>query len=99
MCVYFLRYEDSVNHHLIPLPLSPPPSGGKYFVTGGTDHIIRVYMCIPGPPTLQAELDSQHKVRNDKFLSTVWIYTVHVSFPLTGEDYDSTVWQHRGRVR
>ena len=30
--------------------------GGKFFVTGGTDRIIRVYMCIPGPPTLQAEL-------------------------------------------
>ena len=31
-------------------------SGGKFFVTGGTDLIIRVYVCIPGPPTLQAEL-------------------------------------------
>ena len=31
-------------------------AGGKYFVTGGTDCIIRVYVCIPGPPTLEAEL-------------------------------------------
>ena len=30
--------------------------GGKFFVTGGTDRIIRVYVCIPGPPTLHAEL-------------------------------------------
>lgn len=36
-------------------------AGGKYFVTGGTDHILRVYVCIPGPPVLQAELDG-HKV-------------------------------------
>ena len=35
--------------------------GGKYFVTGGTDHILRVYVCNPGPPALQAELDG-HKV-------------------------------------
>ena len=38
-------------------------TGGKYFVTGGTDHILRVYVCIPGPPVLQAEL-VRHKVRS-----------------------------------
>ena len=32
-------------------------AGGKYFVTGGTDHILRVYVCNPGPPVLLAELD------------------------------------------
>lgn len=37
-------------------------AGGKYFVTGGTDHILRVYVCNPGPPVLQAELDG-HTVR------------------------------------
>ena len=42
--------------------------GGKYFVTGGTDHIIRVYICIPGPPTLQAELEEPHTVRTN----TAW---------------------------
>ena len=31
--------------------------GGKFFVTGGTDRIIRVYQCIPDPPTLVAELN------------------------------------------
>ena len=36
-------------------------SGGKYFVTGGTDHLLRVYVCIPGPPVLYTELDG-HKV-------------------------------------
>ncbi len=36
-------------------------AGGKYFVTGGTDHILRVYICNPGPPVLVAELDG-HKV-------------------------------------
>ena len=43
-------------------------TGGKYFVTGGTDHIIRVYICIPGPPTLQAELEGQHTVRHNQLL-------------------------------
>ena len=32
-------------------------AGGKYFVTGGSDHILRAYLCIPGPPTLQGELN------------------------------------------
>lgn len=32
-------------------------------MTGGTDHIVRVYVCIPGPPTLQAELEEPHTVR------------------------------------
>lgn len=39
-------------------------AGGKYFVTGGTDHILRVYVCNPGPPVLHAELDG-HKVLKD----------------------------------
>ena len=37
-------------------------AGGKYFVTGGTDHILRVYLCIPDSPTLHAELEG-HKVK------------------------------------
>ena len=49
-----MLYNDIVFSYII---------GGKYFVTGGTDHIIRVYICIPGPPTLQAELEDQHTVR------------------------------------
>ena len=36
--------------------------GGKYFVTGGTDKFVRVYVCIPGPPTLMAEVLA-HSVR------------------------------------
>ena len=36
-------------------------TGGKYFATGGTDRIVRVYSCIPGPPTLTAEV-SGHMV-------------------------------------
>jgi len=37
-------------------------AGGKYFVTGGTDHILRVYLCNPDSPILHAELDG-HKVK------------------------------------
>ena len=36
--------------------------GGKYFVTGGTDKFVRVYVCIPGPPTLMVEVLA-HSVR------------------------------------
>ena len=28
-----------------------------FFVTGGTDRIVRVYQCIPYPPILVAELE------------------------------------------
>ena len=37
--------------------------GGKFFVTGGTDRIIRVYECIPDPPTLVAELNKHQASR------------------------------------
>ena len=33
-------------------------TGGKYFATGGTDRIIRVYQCVPGPPTVMAEIET-----------------------------------------
>ena len=66
LCSAFSPGELTPNSQLLfyPSPLSSSSSslGGKYFVTGGTDHIIRVYLCIPGPPTLQAELEDQHTV-------------------------------------
>ncbi len=37
-------------------PSHPPTSGGKYFVTGGTDRLVRVCVCVPGPPQLQVEI-------------------------------------------
>ena len=40
-------------------------AGGKYFVTGGTDKSVRVYICIPGPPVLQAEIQA-HTVRRER---------------------------------
>ena len=46
--------------------------GGKYFVTGGTDRILRMYVCIPGPPVLQAEL-SGHTVRIQAVCVCVWL--------------------------
>ena len=48
-------------------------SGGKFFVTGGTDRIIRVYMCIPGPPTLQAELTGHTVSRLQQRVSVSWL--------------------------
>ena len=38
-----------------------PLVGGTFFVTGGTDKIIRVYKCIPFPPVLVAEVQ-RHQV-------------------------------------
>lgn len=66
LCSAFSPGKFSPNPQLLldPSPLSSFSSslGGKYFVTGGTDHIIRVYLCIPGPPILHAELEDQHTV-------------------------------------
>ena len=46
------EWELTTNYHFV---------GGTFFVTGGTDKIIRVYKCIPYPPVLVAEVQ-QHQV-------------------------------------
>ncbi len=37
-------------------------AGGKYFVTGGTDRLLRVYSCCPSQPFLMTEVQA-HTVR------------------------------------
>ena len=36
-------------------------------MTGGTDKVVRVYSCIPGPPALMAEM-AGHMVGDDNML-------------------------------
>ncbi len=42
--------------HIPCSTLSSLHPGGKFFVTGGTDCLVRVYQCVPYPPVLIAEL-------------------------------------------
>ena len=45
--------------------------GGKFYVTGGTDRIARVYQCIPDPPILLAELSGhQDRIMTIQFSNT-----------------------------
>jgi len=72
-----------------------PPSflvpGGKFFVTGGTDRIIRVYVCIPGPPILHAELTGH----TDRIM-TIQFGNVGRSMFATGScDGTTRIWRYK----
>ena len=85
-------------------------AGGKYFATGGTDHVLRVYVCIPGPPLLQAELKG-HKVGGGNLVchqasecllvlfGMQWItLLLSLSPSPVGSYHVHTVWQYWGSV-